>query len=509
MNVDPHHVTDTVREVYRTTFASLHGIHQREGVQWMCQRERSPGAVPSVAGGILADEMGLGKTYEVAALMRLRPMRTLIVTTLSTIMQWQDVLSSHLGSLALVLRSRDQAEGAGFRGAQTVLTTYSMFQHCDKVPKALGEGWGRIVLDEAHIIRNSKGNTHRSLARLAAVHRWVLTGTPINNTVRDLHTLVAWLGAPGLGLDMIRTHLLLRRTKDGEAVRSPEFSVPSLTINDSLVTLSAGERTAYDMIEKSGKAHAAEGHGTSEVLHEGPCFSVRVMESVLRCRQACTHLCIMGEAVCVAVGTSEASRTLLQQAMCDPGVQRMACSPAALASSAKLTRLVELIISHNRTEKSLVFCDWIREMEIIQDTLTEIAGVSVVCYSGGMDLGQRQSALRSFQGMEMGAVMLVQMQCGGTGLNVQCASRVYIMRPAWNPCTEQQAIARSHRIGQTRPVIVTRLIAADSIDVRCTEVQGRKLAMIDWVIGSGASVQHPVQQVAERSDCLLLRKEDG
>lgn len=495
-----------VRDIYKNTFASLRGSHQREGVIWMCRRESRPGPVPTVAGGILADEMGLGKTYEMVALMRLRPMRTLIVTTLSTLMQWQEVISNHLSALPFVLRGKDQAEGVGFAGVSTVLTTYSMFQHLDKIPRGLFDGWARIILDEAHIIRNPKGNTYRSLCKLQAVHRWVLTGTPVNNNVRDLHTLVAWLGAPGLDVESIRRHLMLRRTKVVEAERSPEFSLPILTIVDSVVHMSEPERQAYAIIEAAGRAHAVGGGASMSTALTDAAFHVRVMEAVLRCRQACTHMALMCDAVATAQLRLE-NFTVLQQAMRDPRVLCEACRcPVDVLGSAKVTRLVELVSKHKHTEKSLVFCDWLGEMDILETALSEGTGVQVIRFHGAMALGQRQSALQAFENMEMGAVMLVQIQCGGTGLNIQCASRVYMMRPAWNPCTEQQAIARSHRLGQTRPVIVTRLVAADSIDVRCTEIQSRKLAIIDWVMGS--SVQNPVQQLSEGSNCGSIRERD-
>lgn len=456
------------------TLASLQGRHQREGVMWMCQREAHPGVVPSVAGGILADEMGMGKTYEVAALMRLRPMRTLVVTTLATLMQWQDVLSTHLGELPFVLRSKDHAGGGGFQRVKTVLTTYSMFQRCDRVPSALGmQGWGRIVLDEAHVIRNPKTNMHRSLSRLAAVHRWVLTGTPVNNTLRDLHSLVQWLGAPGLEVGLVREHLMLMRTKE----LSCGCDIPSLTIIDSIVVMSPTERHVYSMIVTSGRAHANMEVGDMDMLTHAP-IHVHVMEAVLRCRQACTHLSIMAEAVVQAMRTEERSCTKMQLVMRHPDI---ATTPVSLMS-AKLTRLVELVTAHSRTEKSLVFCDWLKEMELVERALTEGVGVRVLRYHGAMDVTGRQAVLRSFQGMEEGTVLLVQIQCGGTGLNIQSASRVYMMRPAWNPCIERQAIARVHRLGQTRAVIVTRLVAADSIDERCEDVQRSKLEVINSVM---------------------------
>lgn len=450
--------------------ASLRGVHQREGVRWLCRRESDPGAVPSVAGGILADEMGLGKTHQVVALMRLRPMQTLIVTTLSTLMQWQDVIATQTGSLPLVIRGRHLALESPT--SRTVLTTYSLFQRGESANGLSAVAWGRVVLDEAHLIRNPKGHTFRSLCKLCAAHRWVLTGTPIHNSVRDLQTLVQWLGAPGLDVEMIRTSLILRRTKEFEAIRNPEMSIPGLTVIDSIVTLSELERQAYLQIETSGRQHAESGSESAML----PVCKFRAMEAILRCRQACTHCGIMGWGTSVETGLA----MTLQSAMRSPIVVALQKS----TSSSKVQRVVELISRHSSTEKSLIFCDWCVEMDILESELTTKLGVRVLRYQGTLGLGERQNILGSFASMEDGTVLLMQIQCGCTGLNIQSASQVYMMRPAWNPCVERQAIARAHRIGQTRPVTVTRIIAADSIDVRCLAIQARKVALIDSIMPS-------------------------
>lgn len=469
-------------EVIRSTFASLQGAHQHEGVRWMSRRESCPGAVPQVAGGILADEMGLGKTYQTVGLMRLRPMQTLIVTTLATLMQWQEVISSKMGTMPFVVRSKDQAAGLRCSKStiQTVLTTYSLFSSEHRVPSSLMCVWGRIILDEAHVVRNPKSNTLKSLSRLQAVHRWALTGTPVHNTMRDLHTLVGWLGAPGLHVDIIRRELILRRTKYGEALRDPGMCMPLLEIHDSIVVLSEQERRAYELIEASGLADA-DTHTNSSAWHSPVhVHNFRLMEAVLRCRQVCTHPSIIREAVAAAVLVRDSECTSMQHAMKHAAVHDMAMLD--LQCSTKISRLVELIATHIQEEKSLVFCDWLREMEIVETALVHHLHVPVLRYTGSMTLAERQNALHAFANLEAGAVLLLQIQCGGTGLSIQSASRVYLMRPAWNPCVEGQAIARAHRLGQVRPVIVTRLVAAHTIDTRCLEVQTRKLDVIDHLM---------------------------
>lgn len=454
--------------VVESTMGSLRGVHQQEGVRWMCGRESDPGAVPSVAGGILADEMGLGKTHQVVALMRLRPMQTLIVTSVAALMQWQEVIATRLGRLPLIVRGGENVVGE----ARVVLTTYSMFQREDVRTGCFWRDWGRIVLDEAHFVRNPKGHAFRALSKLTAAHRWALTGTPVHNTVRDLRTLVGWLGAPGLAVDAIRSHLLLRRTNDAEAARSPELAIPALVILDSVVVMSGQERLGYEEIERAGAASCSSSPSASFQSH------IRMMEAILRCRQACTHFAILREAVEVAWSRPETECTDLHLAMRSTNVQAL----ARRDSSSKVMRLVDLVSMHTMTEKSLVFCDWCSEIDLVEAALVSRLGVRVLRYQGSMGLAERQSVLSSFASMEGGTVLVMQVQCGGTGLNIQSASRVYMMRPAWNPCVERQAIARAHRTGQTRPVVVTRLVAADTIDVRCQEIQARKTLMIDSVL---------------------------
>lgn len=495
---------DEFRVLFNETLKSMRGQHQREGLTWMFKRETRPGVVP-VTGGILADEMGLGKTHQMCGLLRLRPIQTLIVTTLATLVQWQEVLSSTTRINPFILRGKDQADllGAqGFDQAKIVLTTYSVFRKGpESVPKALDRDWGRVVLDEAHVVRNHKANTYRAICKLRAAHRWAITGTPVNNNIQDLEALVSWLGTPCLDLSLVRNHLILRRTKEVEGSRSPEFTMPTLSIDDCVVVMGDEERRLYDLIESSGRVHAMIGQtncvastlqpaslvpGGEVGLNPTFCMSsVRVMEAILRCRQACTHVALMCVAVQKACETRSTPRMPLQDAMCDPSLIREACRyPPSIGSSSKIRKLVEMISEHSKTEKSIVFCDWIMEMELIATSLTNEVGVSVVMYKGSMDLAQRDHAIRSFNSMEDGAVMLLQIQCGGTGLNIQAASRVYLMRPSWNPCVEQQAISRAHRLGQLRPVIVKRLVCENTIDERCILIQSKKLLVIQSVMES-------------------------
>lgn len=199
--------------------------HQRESVKWMLDRETRLGK-----GGILADDMGLGKTYQVVALIKAHmvdPTRsTLIVTVVSTLPQWQDVLLK-FGNLHayVVVAGHDYPIP---RRVDVVLTTYSVFQR-PKVPSCLNRDWQRIVLDEGHMIRTPTSRVCCELTSLIRhnQYRWIVSGTPIQNNESELNTLLTWVGA--MEGDEARRECILRRTVPQVLERFPgSFSLPPI-----------------------------------------------------------------------------------------------------------------------------------------------------------------------------------------------------------------------------------------------------------------------------------------
>lgn len=166
--------------------------HQKESVQWMLDREKNHGK-----GGILADDMGLGKTYQIVALIKSNEVdalrSTLIVTVVSTVAQWQNVLMDFGNMHAYVVMA-----GHNYPIPQrvpVVLTTYSMFQR-PTVPACLKRNWGRIVLDEGHMIKTPSSRVYKELSALIRhdQYRWVVSGTPVQNDRSELRTLLTWVG---------------------------------------------------------------------------------------------------------------------------------------------------------------------------------------------------------------------------------------------------------------------------------------------------------------------------
>jgi SNF2 family DNA or RNA helicase len=278
-----------------------------------------------------------------------------------------------------------------------------------------GVEWGRVILDEGHEIRNKKSMIHQICMDLVADVKWILTGTPIFNRMSDFVNLCEFVGVSRYrvmrSLDDVKKEYVLRRTRDVTNVNL-EFSVVELEMHPE-------EEAFYDSVY----------HQLMSGMFEF------VLEGILRCRQASVWA-----------------------PMCDgPPI------------SAKMDKLIEFIREHP-DEKSLVFTQFRKESREIQRRV-QLMGLSVFILDGQTE--NREMVIESFRLSSPGSVFLIQIKAGGTGLNLQEATRVYITQPSWNPATELQAIARSFRIGQTRDVCVKKLLYT-GIDNKMAKLQGIK-----------------------------------
>jgi SNF2 family DNA or RNA helicase len=229
--------------------------------------------------------------------------------------------------------------------------------------------------------------------------------------------------------------------------------------------------------------------------------STASLEKVLRCRQACALPALLGGA---ALAASRARADAACPSALAPVVRALAdlcddddnadlldliIEDGAGASSTKQRYVVADLLDAWPADKAggagggprraLVFCDWIAQIDAMAHAL-RAAGIATLQYHGGMDADARAAALRTFEADDGGRslALLLQIQCGGTGLNLQAATRVYLLSPQWNPCVEAQALGRAHRMGQTRPVVAQRLVMRGTVDEHFLAMQRRKLAII-------------------------------
>jgi len=435
--------------------------YQAQGVAWLDLLRESG------LGGVLADDMGLGKTVQILALLALEKSRgnltepALIVAPTSLMTNWFNEAQKFAPELrVLVLHGSDRKQSFNaISEHDVVLTTYPLIARDHEL--LLARDWHMAVLDEAQTIKNPNAATSRLIRDVKANHRFCLTGTPMENHLGELWSIMSFANPGYLGdktafarhwrtpiekrADVGRAAVLarrvkpflLRRTKTEVAAELPPKSEIIETI-----ALEGRQRDLYDSIRlsmsaKVRKAIADRGLAKSHIV---------VLEALLRMRQACCDPALL---------------------KLDDGVER----PAA-----KLDRLMEMVLELlSEGRKIIVFSQFTSMLDLVRKRFD----VERIRYS--VLTGETRDRKRAIDGFQNGAsdVFLVSLKAGGVGLNLTAADTVIIFDPWWNPAVEEQAIDRAHRIGQDKAVFVYRLVAAGTIEEKMDELKARKRALAD------------------------------
>ena len=435
--------------------------YQAQGVAWLDLLRESG------LGGVLADDMGLGKTVQILALLALEKSRgnlvepALVVAPTSLMTNWFNEAQKFAPELkVLVLHGADRKQRfESISGHDVVLTTYPLIARDREI--LFARDWHIAVLDEAQTVKNPDAATSRLIRDLKAKHRFCLTGTPMENHLGELWSIMSFANPGYLGdkaafarqwrtpiekrADVARAAVLarrvkpflLRRTKAEVAAELP----PKTEILETIV-LEGRQRDLYDSIRlsmsaKVRKAIAARGLAKSHIV---------VLEALLRLRQAC----------------------------CDPALLKL--DDGVERPSAKLDRLMEMVLELlSEGRKIIVFSQFTSMLALIRIRL-DAERVRYSVLTG--ETVDRKGAIETFQ---RGAtdVFLISLKAGGVGLNLTAADTVIIFDPWWNPAVEQQAIDRAHRIGQDKAVFVYRLVAAGTVEEKMDELKARKRALAE------------------------------
>ena len=413
--------------------------HQKEALVWLLKREKTVTKEGKKKqgpfGGILADEMGLGKTLEIISIIIANAKKkTLVIVPANLIDQWFGEFNKFAPNIKVFVNN---VEGNCPPESYVLLTSYIKGIRNAYVVE---EFWDRIILDEGHFIRNSKGVVHKSILKLKADIKWILTGTPIQNYMSDLLSLLSFIGFKKSQLEEMETIVnkhILRRTKKGLNFNLPGIEVETVNVEHT----SLYEKTFYRRLENNMFKK----------------YSFHWLELILRLRQA----------------------SILPQLVYDGYTKKQnKIKPIKWKySNSKLNTIVKTIVS-NPNEKPLIFCFFKKEIEYLKEKL-ELNDITYEVISGSVAMHERQRIIKSSDSYK---VLILQMMAGSTGLNLQAFNSVHFTAPHWNPTHEQQAIARVYRIGQKNNVVIRKYVLKKTIEDTIVRIQNTKIRMIEEMI---------------------------
>ena len=420
--------------------------HQVEGVKWCLSNElnghsvRSDGGV--VRGGLIADEMGLGKTIQIIGVMLCNFKRnTLIVVPRAILEQWSNVFRTTTGHRPLIYHGAEKNEVtcSMLRTSPVVITTYGMVATRNTGLSLLHKiKWHRVVFDEAHHIRNYDTKVHRGSVKLKAKIRWLITGTPIQNSKKDFYSLCAAIGIPNefylnqSNLETIVQKFVLKRSKKSIGLKLP----PLCSVTTKVDWKDDAERQfaadVHSMLSFSGiNGNKSFGNTATLMCGEFP------LVTLLRARQMCVYPSML--------------RSKLKDMVVAGNIEETTTLHDVFTSSSKIDSVVEKVLQRKNNNRSkLIFCHYRDEIDVIKMRLVR-GGMHVETFDGRTPQCERNEIITN-----KCDVLILQIQTGCEGLNLQHFSEVYFVSPHWNPAVEDQAVARCHRIGQTRPVDVFR-----------------------------------------------------
>lgn len=423
-----------------------HKQYQYEGVRWILNNELRTSPIHKVRGGFIADEMGLGKTIMMIGTFLCNFLeRTLIVVPPVLVDQWYVQIYKTTGHKALIYHGENKKNMSldQLNKAKIVITTYGAVmmtkqQIQNKELTMLHQiKWSRLVFDEAHHLRNAKTTRHISAKMLSAKIRWLVSGTPVQNKKEDFYSLCSMLKLPRSfytdsdNLRQLARVFILKRTKAQVGI-----IMPSVVLDKNIVAWQNRKEMElseeiHSALEFSRVSHLKSSRFIANTIKPGA-----ILALLLCARQSCIYPKLM------------ASRLNKLRLLGD-----YSSYTEAFNNSSKLDSVVKTILERKGNGcGKLIFCHFREEIDEIATRLRD-GGIKCVATFDGRTSGVKRVEILNAKN----EALILQIQTGCEGLNLQeNYSEIYFISPHWNPAVEDQAIARCHRIGQTKPVFVQR-----------------------------------------------------
>ena len=440
--------------------------YQQKGFEWMVLLSRIN------AGACLADDMGLGKTLQtIAFLLHAHAQdptaRFLILAPLSLVYNWKDELAKFAPDLSVYVfhqNNRDIAEYMA-AGTQVMISSYGTARSA--IDELCLIPWHTLVIDESHNIKNPTAQITKAVYKLSAKNRIALSGTPVMNNTFDIYSQLNFL-LPGLlggpeffkreyaipidrdmsvektnALQKMTAPFVLRRTKKQVAADLPDKTESILWCQ-----MEEAQREAYDTIKKQIKANVflnIEREGFAKAK-----FSI--LQGIMKLRQIC----------------------------CAPSLLRD--EEITTTESIKLDMLMQELRNNVQGSKSLVFSQYLGMLDMVAKQC-KAEQIPYLSFDGSTPLAQRAEMVTRFQDETAPEqVFLISLKAGNAGLNLTAAEYVFLLDPWWNNAVEQQAIDRTHRIGQTKNIFAYKMICRDTIEERIIALQQKKKQLSEELV---------------------------
>jgi SNF2 family DNA or RNA helicase len=437
--------TTVISKLKKSKFIGELRPYQLDGVCWLYNLRLNK------FGGLLADEMGLGKTVQTLAYLSIieeEPLQIiLIVAPASVVPNWVVEFSKYAPSLneKISLKTEDISEKTRF-----LIISYEKVRLSFEKLKEIT--FDTIILDEGQKVKNEHTQISLILKKLNSNHRIILTGTPIENSLKELWNHASFLNPALRGtynhllrnfpdfkdnpksveLSSKLLHPVILQRKKSEVLRQ----LPEKIVRDIYFPLSEEERSLYDRI--LGMYQNALKRGTAARI---PSIA---LEGLLRLRQCCSYPAMLPDTL----------------------------NSGDIKKSTKLFKCIDVIkVAVKSRQKTIVFSQFTAVLDALEDEIDKLH-IGKVRLDGSTR--ERQKVIDEFQNNANTKVFLIALKAGGFGINLTAAENVILFDPWWNPAVEEQAFSRAHRIGQTKIVFIYRLIAQDTVEEKMDQLREQK-----------------------------------
>src|SRR4029079_3785440 len=427
-------------------------------------------------GGILADDMGLGKTVQALSFIEYYKkehgkLKALVVCPTTLIYNWENEIKKFTPALTYRIhhggaRTRTKEE---LIDHDVTITTYGTLRSDIKLLMDIPLDY--VVLDESQAIKNPSSKVTKAACLLRARHRLCMSGTPLQNNTFDIFAQMNFLNPGMLGsIEFFRQEFAIPIDKFGEPDRKehlPKILYP-------FILRRTKEQVARDLPEKTETILFCEMEDEQRKIYDA--YRTDFRDKIL--------------GVINDQGIDKSQLTILQGLM---KLRQICDSPAILNEtdrypnhSIKLEELAREITENISNHKALIFSQFLGMLALIKEKLKELE-VDFEYFDGSTTATERERAITRFQNDDICRVFLISLKAGGVGLNLTAADYVYIVDPWWNPAVEQQAIDRTHRIGQTKNIFAYRMICKDTIEDKILQLQEKKRLLAKELIADDAT----------------------